>query len=190
MTSHILFILQIAVGMIFLGSASYKVADVRRYLLGVRSYGVISDKLAAPIAVAIIAFELLIAISHLGSWRLDMIIPLSLALMCVFLVAVCSVLMRGLAVRCLCYGAQSNRVVSMRTVYELIMLSAAELVLWKVGVGLTHSNSANLVEPSVVVALFPAALFLTIATWLISIPELIEASRGCQSCTKDDNHRI
>jgi hypothetical protein len=171
--ASVIFVLQSVVGLLFLQSAWGKLGNLGSYLDAVAEYQVLPLKLSRVIGAALVLAELAICITHfLGVW-LRIAVPLTLLLLLTFALVITWTLKRGRRVRCLCFGPQTQELVSPRALYRIAMLGFVEACLLAI-VQATPSDRAWLVlsTPEILLCLVLAATVLVTGSWLLRLPDL------------------
>jgi methylamine utilization protein MauE len=170
--------LQLSVGLVFLFSTAGKVRDLRGFLRHISEYGIVPDNLAKPAGVAVIVAEAATSFSHLTGSMLREMIPVTMALLGVFVLVVARVLLRGEHLSCLCFGANSGAITA-RTLARLSSLALAEVVLWT-SLGAVRAPAA-LSYRDLTLFTASAVLLILLAEWIVIMRDLL-ALRGCRTC--------
>ena len=174
---------QLALGFVF-GSASVtKIRSPRSFTRDVAAYELLPPRVSSVLALVLIVAEFFLAIAFLSGWAVMVALPVSLAILLTFLLAVSINLKRRRRIACGCFGDRTEEI-SPRSLARLILLLA--LV-----VGLLTTRIAGGALPSLWHALADgtstmllgetifAAVFLIIAgAWVLHLPELLDVARG------------
>lgn len=179
-------IVQLAIGIVFLLSASSKVLHPITFARGVSEYKLLPNSLGFLFGLLLIPVEISLGISHLIGWLLPYLAPLALVTLLSFAVAVSVNVMRGRPVPCYCFGGQKGEQVSRRTLARLGLLIAGELFVLVdpalfAADRLTYpQRSGDLAQLSTILI---CAVFLLIAgTWVLTVPDVVDLFRPCPSC--------
>jgi len=184
-------VLQHALGIVFLLSATAKARDPGGFARGVMEYKVLPRLLSYCIGLVLLPLEAFVSASHLTGWRLDLAVPLGLVLLLSFVLGVGVNLGRGRVLPCYCFGsgARGGETISGRTVARLLLLLSGEVFLLVEGSLLTKSRPAiypwqagGLLEFSL--AVFWAGFALLAGSWLLSFTDLLNLLRVCNTCGK------
>jgi hypothetical protein len=177
-------VVQLAVGLVFLLSASGKLLRPAEFARGVADYQILPESLSFGVGLMLIPVEIFLASAHLSGWLLWAAVPLGLATLASFAIAVGVNLKRGRALPCHCFGGQGGETISGRTLARLLLLCAGELLLF-----VDPAPSGRLTYPDRVdsfaelgLALFWATLLLIAGLWLLSTPEVVALLRRCATC--------
>jgi methylamine utilization protein MauE len=178
---EMLLVAQLAVGLVFLPSASGKLQNPVGFAQGVSEYRILPSYLAFGVGMLLIPLEFFLGVSHLTGWLLAYTVPMGLATLASFAVAVAVNLRRGRSLPCYCFGSQDRERISGRTLARLLLLFACELLLL-LDAGLFKASP--LVYPDrihsfhdLALASFWAIFLLIAGSWLLSAPEVIELWR-------------
>ena len=179
---EILLAVQIAIGLVFLLSAFGKLMNPRGFAAGVTEYRILSRSVAFIAGLMLIPLEIFIGLSHLSGWFMQLAIPLGLATLATFMIAVGINLKRGSILPCYCFGGGDGEVISVQTLLRLILLVAAELLVlagsgWSGVVRLTYPDQVSSFGDLARV-FFWATFILVAAVWLLSITDIITLLRG------------
>jgi hypothetical protein len=179
-------VVQLAIGLVFLLSATGKVLHPISFARGVADYQILPESLAFGVGLLLIPLEAFLAVSHLSGWLLAFAAPTGLALLAVFGIAVAVNLKRGRALPCYCFGDQSGETISGRTLARLLLLFAGELLVLS---DPALSTAGRLTYPARVnnfaelgLAFFWATFLLIVAIWLLSLTDLLALLRRCRTC--------
>lgn len=179
-------IVQLAIGMLFLVSASSKVLHPSAFARSVTEYKLLPDSLAFAVGLLLIPIEIILGVSHLVGWRLSYMAPLALATLISFAFAVSVNLRRGRVLPCYCFGGQGGERISSRTLVRLGLLIAGELFVLadpKLSVAgrLTYPERTS--DLAVLSTILICAVFVLVAgRWVLTIPDIIDLFRPCPSC--------
>jgi hypothetical protein len=168
MRPEVTIMLQLAIGIVFLLSSAPKVRRPMDFASAVTAYRVVPATWSVPVAVAVVACEAFIALTHLSGVLLWPAIALSVALLVMVVLALLRVLRRGTAVPCACFGA-ADEVVRGRTLARVLLLLGAEVVLWfgaRPPVLLSSLRLEQIVGGAAV-----AVLALVLCSWLLALPD-------------------
>ena len=186
MAYELLLIVQLAIGIVFLLSASSKVLQPATFARGVRAYKLLPDSLAFAVGLLLIPIEIILGVSHLVGWLLSSMAPLALATLISFAIAVGINLKRGRVLPCYCFGGQGGEQITKRTLVRLGLLIAGELFVLAdpalfVADRLTYPNrTPDLVLLSFI--LICAVVVLIVGRWLLTLPDIVDLFRPCPSC--------
>jgi hypothetical protein len=174
---------QLAIGMVFLAAGLGKLRHPLRFAEGVANYEILPSRIAYAAGLALIPLEIYLGTAHLTGWQLSTAIPLALATLSTFAIAVGVNLHRGRALPCYCFGGAEGDVISGPALARLLLLMAGDLLLWRrgfqdgsYGVQLA-SNPAQLGW-----ALFWAVFVIVASMWLLSISDFWDLVRPCPRC--------
>jgi hypothetical protein len=172
---------QLAIGLVFLLSASAKLLNPAGFARGVVEYQVLPESLAYIAGLLLIPLEVFLAVSHLSGWMLAFAVPAGLGALVAFAAAVAINLRRGRALPCYCFGGEGGETISARALARLLLLLACELFV------LTDPalfGRSQLVYPGRLasfselgLALFWATFLLVAALWVLSVTDVIELLR-------------
>jgi hypothetical protein len=173
---------QVALGVVFLASTVGKLRSPAAFVRGVAEYRILPTPLAHALGVVLIPVEASLALAYLGGWWLSAALPLGVAMLLVFALAVAITLVRNRDIACHCFGGLADERVSGRSLAQLGLLGAAALFAWSGG-GRSGWRTAQGMDPVLVVAW---ALFLLLAgVWLLRAEEVVRLfrKRRCKSCS-------
>jgi hypothetical protein len=180
-------VVQLALGLVFLLSASGKLLNPAGFARGVAEYKVLPATLAYIAGLLLIPLEIYLAASHLTGWTLAVAVPAGLVTLASFAAAVAVNLKQGRALPCYCFGGQGGEIISGRTLVRLFFLLSGELLLLA---DPDLFSASKLVYPGRAASIseFGAALFwamflLVAGLWLLSLTDLIELFRPSRSST-------
>lgn len=191
MVSKALLVVQLALGIVFLLSATAKARDPQSFARGVMDYEILPRSLAYCIGLVLPLLEAFLSASYLTGWRLDLTVPLGLVMLLSFVLAVGVNLGRGRVLPCYCFssGAHGGEMISGRTFARLLLLLSGGVFLLVEGSPVTKSHPAiyswqvgSLLEFSL--ALFWAMVALLTGSWLLSFTDLLYLMRGCETGAK------
>lgn len=171
--------LQVVLGTVFLVAAVGKLRKPSRFVAALRGYELVPSMLSGPVAAGLMVIELLVGISLLSGWSLDVGVVVAGGLLLSFFVAVEINLRRGRLVPCGCFGSASERI-SPRTLARLglLMLAAIGLAVVQLLSSPSPLNVASLATEGIgglqrLVLTAAFAAFLTVlAMWVLHIPEV------------------
>lgn len=169
------FILQLAIGIVFLLSGAPKVRRPADFANAMTAYAILPPAWSAPVAIGVVICEIFIALAHLSGAWLRPAIAVSVALLLLIVVAVSLVLRRGTAVRCACFGSPTE-VVSGRTLARVLLLLGAEVLLWfsaQAPVSLAEVPLEQLAG-----AAMAAVLSLTTLAWVLAAGDFVALVAG------------
>lgn len=180
---HLAFASQIALGIVFLLSVLPKFRAPLTFAESVVEYKILPAKTARVLALALIPMEALLAISFMIGWLTDTALPLAMVILIAFLIAVGINLRRDRRISCGCFG-DSNEYISPRTFARLLLLLVAVLLLIvfrsvyrtplpNMGMMITYPTLFTYFFLTAFLAVF----LLLLATWILSLPELISLVR-------------
>jgi hypothetical protein len=181
------FVVQLAIGIVFLLSAIAKARNPRTFAQGVMEYGILPRSVAYFVGLVLLPLEALLAVSHLTGWQLDVVLPLGLLMLLSFGLAVGINLRRGRVLPCYCFGsgAREGEMISARTLARLVLLFSAEALLLIEGNRLTIRQPAayswqagGLLKLSL--ALFWASFVLLTSSWLLSSFDILNLLRAVE----------
>lgn len=180
---HLAFASQIALGIVFLLSVLPKLLGPLTFARSVVEYKILPAKISYMFALVLIPLEALLSISFLTGWLTDIALPIATVMLITFLIAVGINLRRGRRVSCGCFG-DSNKQISPRTSARLLLLLAAVLFLMAFrsiqrtplpNLGMMIANP--LAFTYFLLTAFLAVFLLLLATWILSLPELVSLAR-------------
>jgi hypothetical protein len=184
--SELRLLAQLALGLVFGLSCGAKLRAPAAFVNGVVEYEVLPRPAALALGVLLIPLEGLLAASLLSGWLAGVALPVAMALLAAFAVAVAINLGRHREVPCHCLGGGEGEKISPRTLARLALLLGGSalvatdrrawvppLTRWTVartagGEGLLH-------------AVMLAALLLAVGAWLLHAPELWTLARPAQA---------
>lgn len=170
MTTFLLYVLQFAVGLVFLYSSTQKIRGMGAFVRGIRLYQVIPPSWAPSAAVAIVVLELAASIGLILN-QLTLVATAITTTLCIcFLAASIITLRRGVAVPCHCFGGSRDgvaEVVSMRTILRLVLILVAALAL-------LAANIATLTASVTYIAAICAAGVVTLTRWALAAPDVLK----------------
>lgn len=126
-------IVRVALGLLFLAAGALKVGHASDLAATITAFGLgLPGVLVAVIAIALPFFELLLGAYLIGGWLLPAASLTAAALLAAFTLVVASVVARGLAVSCGCFGAADTAPATWWTVARdaLFLIPAAYLAWW------------------------------------------------------------
>jgi hypothetical protein len=174
MLNKLCLVAQLALGGVFLVSSASKLRDPRRFARGLTEYQVLPAGWANAAAGFVIGLEISLALAHLAGQLLTFALPLGLALLATFGVAVGLNLKRGRALPCHCFG-QGSETISGATLVRLALLASGEVFLWKVHHPVYVQSIAF---PELTFGMFWAAFLLAAGFWVFAAGDLISFLRS------------
>lgn len=174
---------QLAVGIVFSFSAGAKLLDPKAFARGIREFDILPESLVVQATFAVISLESWLGFSHLSGRHLTVAVPVSVALLLSFGVAVSVNLRRGRKIPCHCFG-RPREVISVRTVVRILLLMSCDVYL------LTMKQfSPPWTVTSVGLPLFWAILLLVLGSWLLSAQDIAVLMRSTERAlsTKSDD---
>jgi len=113
--------LRLLVGGIFVVAGVLKVLDPARFAADIDHFRLLRYFAVAPLALYLPWLEIICGLAVFGSaWRRSALLLL-LALTIVFIAAITSAWMRGLDIRCGCFGAASTAPLAFDLVFDLVL---------------------------------------------------------------------
>jgi hypothetical protein len=180
MRPEILLVAQLAVGLVFLQASIGKLRNRRQFLTELLEYDLLPAWLIYPTGLLLIAFEAMVALSHLTGWLIQLMAPATLTLLAVFCALLAVTIKRGLTVHCLCFGAADGQLVSKRTIVRVTALLCLEAVLWfGLRAGDHATSPADFSVGELLLMGLCSALALLVASWLFAIPEVRAVYKPC-----------
>jgi hypothetical protein len=173
MLAELCFVVQLAVGLVFLLSSASKLIAPGGFVQGVSAYDIVPRPLLKPVSYSIIVLEGLLAAAHIFGWFLTIAIPIGIVLFGIFTTAVVIALRRGQELPCFCFG-QGTELISGRTLARLVLLILCELFLITVG---RPMYSLKVTWAELGLALCWATFVLLGGMWCLSIADLIRLLR-------------
>ncbi len=182
--SHFAFAFQLSMGIVFLLSVLPKVRRPLAFAQRVVEYKILPAKAAQVFGLALIPLEAFLAIAFLTGLWTDIAMPLATLMLLAFIVAVGINLRRGRRISCGCFGNASEQI-SPRTLARLMLLLAVVLLLMAsrgvAGASLPIPAAMTADLSSFIYLLqtaFLAVFLILIATWMLSLPELVPLGRN------------
>ena len=129
MLADAILVIQLALGLVFAVSSTAKLRAPKVLARAVADYRIVPDSVDYPLGCALIAAEVLLAITHLTGCLLAIAIPLGFGMLTSFAVAVSVNLGRGRSLPCHCFGGNSQEQISLHTLTRVLLLTGAELFL-------------------------------------------------------------
>jgi hypothetical protein len=167
------FVVQLALGVVFLVSSTAKLLDFAGFREGLAAYEILPPSMVSLATFAVTGLECALAIAHLTGFSLDVATRIGLGLLAIFSVVVAINLRRGRELPCYCFGEKGDAI-SGATLARLALLGAGELYLLA---GHRPVHPWGVALPEFGYALFWAVLTLTAATWLFQSMEVLEVIR-------------
>lgn len=122
-------VVQLSLGVMFAVSAASKLRDPVGFARGVELYKIVPRCLAFALAFLVILCEGFLSLSYLGGWLMVFSVPLGLALLSSFFLAVTINLLRRRDLPCFCFGGDEGERISARSLARLAIAISGELVL-------------------------------------------------------------
>lgn len=184
MLAEIRLVVQLALGLVFMLSATGKLRDPKGFAHGVTDYQILPASLAYPVSILIIGLEGWLAIAHLTGWLLATAVPLACVTLASFALAVGVNLGRGRSLPCYCFGDRGGETISGRTLARLFSLFLCEALLLTAPHLLTTRPLVyqQLAAGELGLAFLWAMLLLVAGSWFLSLPDLIDMLRPCNAC--------
>jgi uncharacterized membrane protein YphA (DoxX/SURF4 family) len=173
LSAEALLSLQFIIGMVFLTSGLGKLWDVPKFARGLREYKLIPGEASTVAACVVVLAETGIAVAHLSGLFVAEAALAAVVMLGVFLSVVLRAIRRGDSVPCLCFGAGSDELASIRSVARLLLLIAAEvatLLLITTSPSPTSLPAASLEQLLLVAAL--SCVVMTAVRWGLSARDL------------------
>jgi hypothetical protein len=127
MSARIMLLCRLILGALFVWSAVGKLPDMAAFAQDVANYRVVPPVLVPFLASAVVGIELLAGIALVSGWMARPAAIVSAALLAVFIVFLAQALLRGIDLRCGCFGGDEPA--SWWTVVrDVVMLAAAVAV--------------------------------------------------------------
>jgi hypothetical protein len=174
-TDNALWVLQLAVGVVFLLSFLGKSAHLRGFIGGVQAYHVVPSRFTTGTAILIVAWELARAVTHITGSFLLAASWAGIALLSVFGVTVTIILRRQQKVSCYCFGGEED-VISHETVLRLLSMLVAEVGVVASQLRHTEAVPSPYAERSLqdyLGAVIWVAILLQGMMWLLNIPSIV-----------------
>ncbi len=173
---------QLALGVVFLLSATGKLRDPAGFARGLADYQILPGSIAYAVGILVIVFESGVAIAHLTGRLLVVAVPLGCGMFASFTVAVSVNLARGRALPCYCFSGRGGETISGRTLTWLLLVMACEVVLLA---DPTLFKGSPVVSPlrwsslsQAGLAFLWATLLLLVGSWFLNLPEVISVLRS------------
>ena len=173
-------VIQLSIGTMFALSAMGKLVAPRAFIEGVRDYEILPRSLVAIFALVVIILETILSVSHLSGWLLVVTVPLGLALLCCFFVAVSVNLVRRRTLPCYCFGGSGGESISRRSLARVGVAIVAELVLLRrseVVVNAPGTVVAGLAAQDLILTTCWVICAMLAVAWVLSVPDLITLGR-------------
>lgn len=174
---------QLAIGMVFLAAGLGKLRHPLRFAEGVTNYEILPPRIAYAVGFALIPLEIYLGTAHVTGWQVSQAIPLALATLSTFAIAVGVNLRRGRALPCYCFGGAEGEVISGPALGRLSLLIAGDLLLWRRGFqdgSYGIQLASNLAQLGL--AFFWAMFVIVASMWLLSISDFWDLVRPCPRC--------
>lgn len=137
MMESLVLLVQLSLGLVFLGAFAAKLRAPGAFLRGVADYEVLPKPAALAVGALLIPVEGLLAAAHLSGWLLTPAVVTGSLLLVNFAVAVDVNLRRQRDLSCHCFGSGGERI-SSRTLARLYLMIGGELIVLA-GMGLPVS---------------------------------------------------
>lgn len=180
MSDEAWWVIQLALGAVFLLSATGKLRSPIAFARGVVDYEILPPRLAFIFGFLVIPLESFLAFSHLTGWLLVAAVPIGLAILLSFAMAVGLNLARGRGLPCYCFGGQSREMLSGRSLARLVMMISGEFVLLvRPGFfsGSLSRYTAVVTERDLILGPTWMLFVMMSAMWALSLPDLIDLLR-------------
>lgn len=188
MIEQALLVVQLALGLVFALSTAGKLRAPLAFARGVADYDLLPRALAFPAALMLIPAEAFLAAAHLTGWRLEWAVPMGLATLGGFALAVGLNLRRGRGLPCYCFDGRGGEPISSRTLARLALLLCAEASLLGGPLDAGRVYPDRLSAPAdLAFALLWALAALWLGIWLLSLPDVIYVVKGCELCGRTDD---
>jgi len=176
-------VIQLALGWLFLLSFGGKLRDPAAFLRGVDEYALLPRWAAYALGGLLLPLEGFLAASLLSGWSVGAAVPLTVAALALFLVAVSINLTRERRMPCHCMGGAHDEQLSGRTALRLVLLLAGALFLaaepsWMSGEPTRWTLSRVAGVPDLLHAAMLALLVLVTGGWALRARELWMLSRS------------
>ena len=120
---------QAAVGLCFGYAGAYKLRDFRAFENGVMSFQLVGSKLVRPLAMVVIALEMVIALSFLAKQSPLYGAAIAALLLTAFVVVIFSARLRNITAVCSCFGGEGGEASSPRTFIRIAFLIAGVVLV-------------------------------------------------------------
>jgi hypothetical protein len=189
MLSEWYFIIQLAIGIVFLISVAGKLRNPRAFARGVAEYQIIPGSIVIPVTILIIGLEGWLSLAHIAAWKPTIALPIGLTTFAIFALAVGINLIRGRALPCHCFGGSADEAISSRTLVRLFLLASSEAFLIMV------YRRTTLIQQSISVTELPLAVFwavflLIAGAWLLNLGDLKRLIMPAEGASSDSRSRI
>ena len=175
-----------ALGVVFLAAALLKAAKPARFIRGVREYDVAPQALASYVAWLIIAAESFVGIAQLTGSLSIVAISFALALLTAFAFAVGVNLAKGRVFACHCFG-DHGELISIDLVLRIALLTVAELFV--LGTRISSDDALTgvaqrMTVDGVLVRLPGVLCTLLIGLWILALRDMstVLPTRFCRRC--------
>jgi len=173
MTDQFPWIVQLSLGVTFALSAASKLREPRAFVEGVEEFAVLPHAIAFVIALAVMIGEVLLSLSHFSGFLLAYTVPVGIAMLFSFLIAVIINLVKKRNVPCFCFGGDET--ISHRSVARLVVVISGELVVLHGLYSSAPIQEVSHLTPNDVVLTLSWTLFTLITTvWMLSLPDLVK----------------
>jgi Methylamine utilisation protein MauE len=181
MQNQMAFVVQLAVGLVFLLSVRGKLMNPLGFARGVIEYRILPDRVSYLAGLLLIPTEILLAATHLTGWLLSFGVLSGIVVLTCFMAGVAINLRRGRLLPCHCFGASKGDVISGRTLARLALLMAGELLLLASADFSSANSPVNLDRFRDVSEFGPAFLsavfVLVFGNWLLNAADVVKLLR-------------
>lgn len=167
--------LQVALGLLFLASATGKARDIQGFVHGVRSYHVLPAVLVRPYALMLPVLEGGAALLLLSGRHPRVGGALALAMLISFGVGTGVNVWRGRDVPCHCFGTGAGERTSRRSLLRITLLAAASTLVI-LGDSTDPAFFGSPISALLVTSL--GAFALSAGAWLLKLPDLLGMRAG------------
>jgi hypothetical protein len=172
--------IQLAIGVLFLLSFGGKVQKPIAFARGVAQYDILPPRPALVFGLILIPGEAFVAFAHLTGWLLPAALPLGVAMLLSFAIAVGTNLARGRGVQCHCFGTVGGEFISARSLGRLLMMIFGEVILLAAIYSQPLPSRPAPIRSvgEVVISLPPVVCVLLSAMWVLRLPDVINLFRS------------
>ena len=176
--SELVLVAQLSVGLLFLFSGLTKLATPKSFVASLREYRILPQVIVHSVAALVIGGELLIAASHISGYYLNIMVPIAIGMLVVFLIAVLIVIERGDLVPCQCFGSVDGEYVSSESVIRILVLIFFETMIWLVSDSNPEHSILNGLDLTECLFVSSTAVLTLIAFyWGFKLPRLYSLHR-------------